>query len=159
MVEALTVHHIPRPRLYLSHLCPSTHLLHPCPPTHILHPCPFTHLLRYPAPTHIFHLHFTPSTSPPYFSPQPLSYAGTAHQGCHTYYPASPSSSVSTVIKVGLHHSTPPQLPLCSQLLLFLYTLLSLLLYNTPLIRLYPSLPPLRAVHSSLHTGHPCSYS
>jgi len=35
-----------------------------------------------------------PDTSPPYFTPQPLSYAGTAHQGCHTYYPASPSLSI-----------------------------------------------------------------
>jgi len=32
------VHHIRRPRLHLSHLCPLTHLLHPCPPTHLLHP-------------------------------------------------------------------------------------------------------------------------
>jgi len=89
-----------------------------------------------------------PDTSPPYFAAQPLSYAGTPHQGlpdqCIILMIQSTTPPLFLlVITVRVHHSTLPQLPLCNPLLLLLYKPLLLLLYNTPLLRLYrlPFLP------------------
>jgi len=122
---------------------------------------PFSTILSSSPHTYIPSSLHPPGTSPPYFTPQPLSYADTTHH----IIQLAPPCLFWLVIKVGLHHSTPTQIPLCNPLLFLLYILLSLLLYSTPLLRLDtpPHHSPIRAahpsslrlVHSSLHTGHP----